>query len=89
MTVATQPPKRRGPASPPAKKFVMASVKLDVATHARVAAAAALSQIDRSTWIAKAINEALSGIVVFDRRAPKGSGESDPDTGLDRQDDAA
>jgi len=87
--VATQPAKRRGPASPAARKFVMASVKLDVATHARVAAAAALAGIDRSAWIAKAINEGLTGIVVFDRRAPKGSGADDGDTVMDRQDEAA
>jgi hypothetical protein len=49
----------------------MASVRLDVATHARVAAAAALAGMDRSAWIGRAINEALAGIVVFDRRSER------------------
>jgi predicted HicB family RNase H-like nuclease len=75
--VAAQPTKSRRSATPQARKFVMASVRLDVATHARVAAAAALSGCDRSTWIGRAINEALAGIVVFDRRAAKPSDQGD------------
>jgi len=87
--VAAQPSKRRGSATPSARKFVMASVRLDVATHARVAAAAALAGMDRSTWIGKAINEALAGIVVFDRRAAKpGDQMVDPASG-ERSEDAA
>jgi hypothetical protein len=81
--VAAQPPRRRGSAAPPARKFVSASVRLDVATHARVAAAAALAGVDRSTWINKAITDALQGIVVFDRRNRDGSG--DLDSGVDRE----
>jgi hypothetical protein len=56
----------------------MASVRLDVPTYAKVCAAAALSGTDRSTWINKAITDALSGIVVFDRRAAKSGGQVDP-----------
>lgn len=67
-TVASQPPRRRGSAAPSARKFVSASVRLDVATHARVAAAAALAGVDRSAWINEAITLHLQGIVVFDRR---------------------
>lgn len=46
----------------------MASVKLDVATHARVSAAAALAGTDRSAWMFRAISDALRGVVVIDRR---------------------
>ena len=69
--MAAQPTRRRGSAVPTARKHVMASVRLDVATHARVAAAAALSGLDKSAWMSRAITEALAGIVVFDRRAVK------------------
>jgi hypothetical protein len=72
--VAAQSPRRRGAAAPKAPKlrtYVMASVRLDVPTHARVAAAAALAGMDKSTWMSRAITEALSGIVVFDRRSSK------------------
>jgi len=55
---------------------VSASVKLDLATHARVAAAAALAGVDRSAWINKAITEALRGIVVFDKRKSDDHGGS-------------
>jgi hypothetical protein len=65
---------------------VSASVRLDVGTHARVAAAAALAGVDRSTWINRAITDALSGIVVFDRR--KTAGDVDPSGEDDRASDA-
>jgi hypothetical protein len=61
----------------------MASVKLDVATHARVAAAAALAGLDKSAWMSRAITEALSGVVVIDRRA-KPDGQLDPSGESDR-----
>jgi hypothetical protein len=63
---------------------VKCTVILDVATHARLAAAAALRGCDRSTFAAEAITEALKGIVVFDRRNPDDhvspSGEVDRET---------
>jgi hypothetical protein len=59
---------RRVHATPPPPEYVMASVKLDVATHARVAAAASLARMDKSAWMGRAISEALTGIVVFDRK---------------------
>jgi hypothetical protein len=65
----------------------MVSVRLDVATNARVAAAAALAGIDKSAFCAKAITEALTGIVVFDRRserAPKLPDHVDPSGEDDR-----
>lgn len=77
MSVATQKSK---PAPRPERKFVSASVKLDVATHAKVSAAAALLGISKSTWMERAINEALTGIVLFDRRA-KGAEHGDPSSG--------
>jgi hypothetical protein len=62
----------------------MASVRLDVATHARVAAAAALAGLDKSAWMSRAIMEALAGVVVIDRRHPKISDEVDPSDEVDR-----
>lgn len=66
--MSTQPPRRRGPAGPSARTHVMASVKLDVATHARVAAAASLAGLDKSAWMSRVISEAVAGLVLIDRR---------------------
>jgi predicted HicB family RNase H-like nuclease len=67
---------QKGKSAPkPKRTHVSASVRLDVATHARVSAAAALAGVDKSTWMSRAITEALQGIVVFDRR--KGAGQGD------------
>jgi hypothetical protein len=66
----------------------MASVKLDVASYAKVSAAAALSGVDKSTWMSRAIAEALKGIVVFDRNAEKPAEDvdaPDSDSEEDRQ----
>lgn len=60
----------------------MTSVRLDVATHARLSAAAALAGLDKSTFCARAISDALVGIVVFDRRNRDGHG--DPSDEVDR-----
>lgn len=49
----------------------MTSVRLDVATHSRLSAAASLAGVDKSAFCARAIENALVGIVVFDRRAGK------------------
>lgn len=79
--MAAQTPRRRGSAAAAPRKHVMTSVRLDVATHARLSAAAALAGMDKSTFCARAISDALVGIVVFDRRKPDGqldpSGEED------------
>ncbi len=80
--MATQVSKRRGPAAAVPRKHVMTSVRLDVATHARLSAAAALAGMDKSTFCARAISEALIGIVVFDRRKP--DGQLDPSGEVDR-----
>lgn len=82
--MALRSAQRRGSAAPTAKKHVMASVRLDVAQHARVAAAAALAGLDKSAWMSRAIDEALKGVVVIDRRNPKSSGEADPSDEVDR-----
>jgi predicted transcriptional regulator len=74
--MAQQPSRRRGSAAPAARKFVMPSVRLDVATHARVSAAAALACLDKSAWMSRAITEALHGVVVIDRR--KAAEQGDP-----------
>jgi hypothetical protein len=62
---------RSKPAPRPKRTHVSASVKLDVATHAKVSAAAALVGVSKSTWMERAIVDALQGIVVFDRKAEK------------------
>ena len=82
--MASKSAHRRGSAAPTAKKYVMASVKLDVATHARVAAASALAGLDKSAWMSRAITEALAGVVIIDRRNPKSAGEVNPDDEEDR-----
>jgi hypothetical protein len=58
---------------------VKASVSLDVVTHARLCAAAALRGCSNSTFIEDAITEALRGIVVVDRRG-KPADSIDPPT---------
>lgn len=75
--MAAQTPRRRGTAAPPARKYVMVSVRLDVVTNSRLAAAAALAQIDKSAFCAGAITEALKGIVVI-RRSRSGEDDGDP-----------
>jgi hypothetical protein len=48
----------------------MASVRLDVGTHARVAAAAALAGLDKSAYMSRAIMRDLAseGVVAFAKR---------------------
>lgn len=55
----------------PRRTHVSLSVRVDVLTSARVAAAAALAGLDKSAFCAKAIEAALQGIVVFDRKDSK------------------
>lgn len=66
--VAAQTPRRRKIADPSTTKFVKATVLLRVEVHARLAAAAALRGVDRSTYAAECIENGLKGIVVIDRR---------------------
>jgi hypothetical protein len=74
IRVAAQTPRKRGSAAPAVRKHVMVSVRLDVGTNARLSAAAALAGIDKSAFRARAIAEALAGIVVFARRNRDGHG---------------
>jgi hypothetical protein len=53
---------------------VKATIILDVGTHAKLAAAAALRGCDRSTYAAELIAHGLRGMIVFDKRA-RDSGE--------------
>ena len=73
--MAAQTPQRRKSADPQPGRIVKCSVSLDAATNARLAAAAALEGIDKSTYMARCITESLRGIVVFDRRNSPGRGE--------------
>jgi hypothetical protein len=81
-SVAKEPAQGRGSAAPKARKSVMASVRLDVATHARVSAAAALAGMDKSAWMARAIRDALKDVVVIDRRKSP-DGAKSPDEVID------
>lgn len=78
--MAAQTPRSRKSADSQASRIVRASVCLDVATNARLAAAAAMEGIDKSTYMSRVITESLKGIVVFDRRA-KSSGGGDLSAG--------
>lgn len=64
----------------PARR-IKTTVFLDVETHTKLAGAAALAGVDRSTFAAGAIREAVSSIVLFDRKAGqrKRPGRADPD----------
>lgn len=78
------------PAPRPKARTVSLSVRVDVPTNARVAAAAALQGIDKSTFCARAIEAALQGIVVFDRKdgKSKAAEHGDPSDEVDRSDAA-
>lgn len=64
----TPAPRRRKSAVPQVERTVKATVVVDVDTHVRWAAAAAMANMDRSAWAAAVIREALRGVVVMDRR---------------------
>lgn len=75
-------PRQRKPATPADRKTVKCTVVLDVDTHTKLAAAAALRGCDRSTIAAEAIRSAVGSIVVFDRADRRRSaGHGDPDSG--------
>lgn len=57
----------RRPAVPQVQRTVKTSVQLDVATHAKLAALAALRGVPMTTIMAEAIADAVSTMVVFDR----------------------
>lgn len=66
--MSTPAPRRRKSAVASGSKTVKASISVDVALHARWAAAAALRGMDRSAFAVEAIEAAVRGIVVVDRR---------------------
>ena len=59
-------------------RSVKVSCSLDVATHARLCAAASLRGVSISTYIEDAVKEALKGIVVIDRRKGDNQPEANP-----------
>lgn len=69
--MATQPRPRRAGSAASARKSVMTSVRLDVATHSRMSAAASIAGVDKSRFIADLIKESLQGFIIIDRRAGK------------------
>lgn len=77
--MATEKPKRRKTADQPPQKYVKATISVDVATHARWAAAAALRGMDRNAFAVAALHEALRGLHIIDRS--KSSGHDDPASG--------
>jgi hypothetical protein len=60
---------------------IKVSVFLDAETHAKLAGASALAGMDRSAYAAAAIRDAVSSIVLFDRKANqrKPASRADPD----------
>ncbi len=52
-------------------EVVRASITIDVATHARWSAAAALARMDRSEFAVEAIRAACRGLFLTDRRKPQ------------------
>lgn len=84
--MATESPRRRKPAAAAPRKLVKATVSIDVETHARWAAAAALRGMDRSAFAVEALKVALKGIVLFDRRSSPADVDSADD--VDRSDAA-
>lgn len=69
MTATT---KRRKPAESQESRTVKVSSSIDVATHAKLCAAAALRGVTITTLIADAITESLKGIIAFDKNDKRG-----------------
>lgn len=68
LPVKSPAPRKRTSAGPQARTSVKASLLVDVETHARWSAAAALRGMDRNAFAVEALKEALRGIIVVDRR---------------------
>ena len=73
--------KDQSSARPPVKT----SVPLDVRTHAKLCAAAALRGVDRSTLAASFIRDGLKDVVVMDSRRKSGSTGDDDRQGLEAE----
>ena len=78
--MSTPSPRQRKPAVPPTGRTVKTSVSVRAELHARWAAAAALSGMDRNAFAVMAITEAVKGIHIMDRRKNAG-----PVGSIDRQ----
>jgi hypothetical protein len=81
--MASAKPPRRTPAGATARKFVKASILVDVELHARWSAAASLRGMDRSAFAVEALRTACKGIVVIDR-SRSGKDHVDPSGEVDR-----
>ena len=90
---AQDSPRRRTPASAAARPPVKTSVPLDVNTHAKLCAIAALRGVDRSALAAEFIRAGLRGVLVIDKRnGSDHSGDSDrqgPASGVNLDDQDA
>ena len=69
--MSEKPTARRKTADKSPSKPVKCTVLLDVETHTKLAASAAMKRMDRSTLAASILREGLRGIVAFDRHAPR------------------
>jgi hypothetical protein len=56
---------------------VKTSVVLDADTHSRLVVAATIRGVDRSTYAAEVLREALKGVVFFDKAMAPDPGESE------------
>ena len=83
--VSEKPSRKRKPAATLPSKPVKCTILLDVETHTKLAAAAAMRRCDRSTYAAEILREGLRGIVCFDRFASgKTADHVDPTDSEDR-----
>ncbi len=69
--MSEKPTQRRKAAGPPPSKPVKCTILLDVETHTKLAAGAAMRRCDRSSFAATILREGLRGIVAFDRNIPR------------------
>lgn len=74
--MAAQPPRRRGPADPSARKTVKTSLVVDTDLHVRWATAAAMSGQDRNAFAVDVLRAAVKHLVIIDRK--KTPGRVDP-----------
>lgn len=77
------PTRKRKSADSQAGKTVKVGTSVDVATHARLCAAAALRGVTITTLIGDAIAESLKGIVAFDKRGKPAEPTDAPDLSTD------
>jgi hypothetical protein len=80
FAVSEKPAARRKTVDKSLSKPVKCTILLDVETHTKLAAAAAMRRVDRSTYAASILREGLRSVVCFDRNATKkiaANGDSD------------